>query len=491
MNFLFKVLVAAKASSNHHKIPLDIVKHMNFNGSEDWQNLFLKHWKVFLTGTRDPDRKFHDFRNHVLHVNENYWGGAIKAATKWYRTCVDNLKAEKWEDAIYSAGVMSHYFIDPFMPFHTGQTEEEGIYHKYVEWGVLKTFSTIQGIIENKLGGYPDITLSDKDDWIDIEIKKHATLSNKYYNSLIDNYDIKNGKKKPGEGMTDKLLHDMAEIVSRTVIAGAKFFERAIMEAGVSPPRINMTIPTLLASINIPIFWIVKNIEDKAEKKFLLAQAKEYEQTGKVIKNLAEDDKEVRKLHAEEILKITVEELNNRPLNKRHKTNNRTETAKNNKSTDKSTRTKSANKKTRGKSRIKFHLELTDKVGDAPEIGGKTEERLNKVGIITISDLLNADPAKIAKDLNHSRIDTDDVLRWQKQTMLAQRIPNIRGHDVQILVRSNIDTVEKICSFDADKLLEEIDPFVKSSTGKSILRSGAVPDLEEVTDWIEWAKQAR
>jgi hypothetical protein len=40
-------------------------------------------------------------------------------------------------------------------------------------------------------------------------------------------------------------------------------------------------------------------------------------------------------------------------------------------------------------------------------------------------------------------------------------------------------------------LLDLVGPFVESPEGQRLIRSGKAPDLEEVTNWIEWGKQAR
>ena len=67
----------------------------------------------------------------------------------------------------------------------------------------------------------------------------------------------------------------------------------------------------------------------------------------------------------------------------------------------------------------------------------------------------------------------------------------VRGHDVQFLVRSGITTPEEVASEDPKKLLKKVLGVVNSPEGERILRSGKEPDLAEVKDWIEWAKQAR
>jgi hypothetical protein len=45
----------------------------------DWRNLLLHYHAEYLGGAKAPDEVFKDFKNHVLHVREKEWGGAIEA----------------------------------------------------------------------------------------------------------------------------------------------------------------------------------------------------------------------------------------------------------------------------------------------------------------------------------------------------------------------------------------------------------------------------
>jgi len=76
---------------------------------------------IELCKTRPPDERFKDFRNHVLHVAENGWGGAPQEARRWYSRLSDALHRREWPEAVFAAGVLSHYFSDPFMPLHTAR----------------------------------------------------------------------------------------------------------------------------------------------------------------------------------------------------------------------------------------------------------------------------------------------------------------------------------------------------------------------------------
>ena len=119
------------------------------------------------------------------------------------------------------------------------------------------------------------------------------------------------------------------------------------------------------------------------------------------------------------------------------------------------------------------------------------EERLQAIGIYTVDDLLNADTEDVANELDHRRVDADTVLQWQQQTTLVCCVPMLRGHDAQLLVSAEIVTPEDLANCDAEDLFGIIEPIAHSNEGKRILRGGKLPDLDEVTDWINFAQHTR
>ena len=82
-------------------------------------------------------------------------------------------------------------------------------------------------------------------------------------------------------------------------------------------------------------------------------------------------------------------------------------------------------------------------------------------------------------------------MEWQHQARLMLRVPGMRCHDVQILVGSKIIEAEQLAGMQVDDVLTMIAPFVSSATGQWIIRSGKVPDHDEVSEWIQCAQQAR
>src|SRR5690606_13555523 len=139
----------------------------------------------------------------------------------------------------------------------------------------------------------------------------------------------------------------------------------------------------------------------------------------------------------------------------------------------------------------RFYLSLESPVVDAPSIGPTTANRLSRIGVITVADLLNRPAAEIALRLKNRRIKEQTVLLWQQQSRLMCRIPQLRGHDAQVLVACDITDPDQVANMSPEALFAVIGPFVETIEGQRLLRSSNTPDLNEVTDWIHWARHSR
>lgn len=140
---------------------------------------------------------------------------------------------------------------------------------------------------------------------------------------------------------------------------------------------------------------------------------------------------------------------------------------------------------------LRFYLQRDSLVVDAPSIGSRMADRLNSVGIETVNDLLKADPESLAVELDHRRTDADTIVQWQQQATLVCCVPMLRGHDAQLLVAAEVTTPDELASSDAEDLFGIVDPIARSNEGKRIVRGGKLPDLPEVTDWINYAQHQR
>lgn len=140
---------------------------------------------------------------------------------------------------------------------------------------------------------------------------------------------------------------------------------------------------------------------------------------------------------------------------------------------------------------FRFYLELASPVVDAPSIGPRMAERLEEHGIETVDQLLAASPEELADQLDHRRVDAATVRAWQEQAQLVCRIPNLRGHDAQLLVACDLTSPEELATLEADEVLAQVSEVAESAEGQRILRGGKEPDLEEVQNWIAWASHCR
>lgn len=310
-SLLQNVITAHRCRSTHHYIAMDALNLFSGPEAEGWRDLLLVEHMSLLAGAKAPDSEFRDFKNHVLHVSEGEWGGARDAAAEWYGKSVAALREKRWNKAAYALGVMSHYYADPVQPFHTGQTEEEGTIHRAVEWSIAKSRPEIVRRIEAR--GYPEITPGQGPGFVSDMVLEGAKYSHPHYQTFIDHYDIDAGAKTPEAGPDDTMLDAVADLCAYATRGVAVLFERAFAEAGVKPKKVNLSLHGYLATLDIPLRWVTKKLDDAADRRTVSAMYKELQKTGKVIRKLPEDDKAIRELHARDVRRISMKDLDALP----------------------------------------------------------------------------------------------------------------------------------------------------------------------------------
>lgn len=725
MSLLLRIVFQSCCRNTHHKLAIDSLRHLRQESCALWRDLFLKHYESYLLGSKVPDDQFKDFKNHVLHVRENYWGGACNAALSWYERTVLALRQQQWGDAVFAAGVLSHYFSDPHMPLHTGQSEEEGGVHRPAEWSIACTYNDLMQLLETTGGGYPEVTVPDRPDWLQAMIRRGADFANRHYQAVIDHYDVAKGVKQPRAGLDADLQQRIANCLGLAVIGFARVLDRAFDDAKVAPPAVELTLETLVAAIKIPIRSVLKQMENDRERQQVEKIYRELVQTGKVVEHLPEDERMVRQLHARQVLKISPAELNTQkprstgslygtigsisslpslttisgqvasgladlPPHKRwprlakattkttskksgppksglpksvSSTNYSTSSTTKSKSSDNSKTTpafdmppqaissskrtlnslpprpasrpvspsrslpstsidteetarsplessspapsftaavpkpadqpiqrreaipseaeavesepsvespqgsstkssaavpnagstkrswmpsgwqlprwqailpswkkktptsgqadssetvsrltdagtvapetqRSATKPSETKSSVKtvanakngdwkFYLDEDSPIVDAPSIGPKMARRLEALHVNTVADFLALSPEEASAKLGNKALPVETIRKWQAQTRLACRTPELRGHDAQILVACGVTEPEELASMNTQELMDVIKPFLESPEAERILRGAARPDHDEVAGWIDAAQHAR
>ncbi len=482
MSLAFRVTYAAYCSGSHHKLAMDALCHLQNEYRERWKNIFLKYAPKFIEGAKAPDKVFKDFANHVLHVEENYWGGAPQKAEEWYHKLVQALKDKNWPEAAYNAGVLSHYYTDPIQPLHTAQSENENNIHRAFEWSISKSYNDLKKIGEREFAN-TKVSVPLDANWLEQLVKKGAKKARPHYEQLVEQYDFKKGVKVPQEGLNQESSKILAELIIYAAIGFSKILDKAFEEANVIPPHVDLNISVILAGLNIPVRWVTSKMEDKKERKLVEKMYEELQNTGKVEDNLPEDDKCVRDLYVEEILS------SNKPGSLAEALSKLKHVARQMREVEQKDNQKWQSSQQNNRA-SRHYLEPSDDIEKAPSIGKKTAARLLKVDINTVSDLLGADAVKTANYVNVKYITPDLIKDWQDQSNLMCKIKGLRGYHAQLLVALNYRIPKEIGSLKPEKLLDELLAFIKTNEGKRIIRSGKKPQINEVGNWVEDAKSS-
>ena len=128
---------------------------------------------------------------------------------------------------------------------------------------------------------------------------------------------------------------------------------------------------------------------------------------------------------------------------------------------------------------------------DAPSIGPRMAERLAPFNLATVSDLVTVNAEDVSHQLADRAVSPEIVQQWQRQAMLVCRVPNLRGHDAQLIVGCGIASAEELAACDSADLFNKVIRLASSKQGVRILRGSNAPDLQEVSGWIHSAQNCR
>lgn len=513
MSILYRIIYAAHANGTHHKLALDALMKLEHPQAEAWRNVMLKHVALLLEGSKDPDNVFKDFKNHVLHVKDGYWGGAPEKVQNWYQHLVAALKESNWSEAAYAAGVLSHYYTDPIQPFHTGQTAAENNIHRAVEWSINRSYDALKAIADREYAVI-DVPARQGADWLKEMTCDGAEFSHRYYEKLIAHYDITRGVVDPPSGLDDISRRFVAELIAYASTGFARILDRAFDESGQTPPDVALSLDALIATLQIPIKMVQKRLTNAADRDLVQRMYDELKATGTVSVNLPEDDRQVRDLHAKEVLAPraaeaaaarakrlvappAVQPRSQRPVSvvappapakdlpRQAAVEVESDAHAAVRLTERLAKAEPADEADLTPDVPRFFLAMSDKLEAAPSIGPKSAQRFADVGVITVGDFLARSSKELAAQLKSRNFSAQVLSDWQAQTRLVLSVPRLRGTHAQLLVGAGYRDVQAIRAADPEALVAGVITFAESEAGQKFLREGRAPHPDKVRSWIE------
>lgn len=542
---LISILRAVHCRSTHHFFAIDALDRLDTPNGRRLASVLLSNYQEYLTGAKDPDTKFKDFQNHVIHVSDNNWGGAPKACETWLARAIDDMHRSDWKAVAYSIGVLSHYFTDPLMPLHTAQHPSEAVVHRPLEWSVCKSYDWIFRRCTNQV----TFPLTVGPGWMGRAVLAGAAIAHKHYLPLIEYYDLQKGVIDPSSGLDSRSRAILTEIFDYALTGWARILDRIAALAIVEIPICPLTFSTVMAAVDMPAAWVIGRVTDITEKRAVKAIFDEFQATGQVVKNVPPEIRAVAsakplpaelrptpvkraiepKAHvASPILPMpavqparVVEPTINQPaidepiiahkaepefivttpqeapiakspiavaprvLEATDYQKDNPEDSDSNEYRDHEPSGPTSKPITARAARVNL---LSDIV-DAPSIGPKTAARFYQIGINTIGQFLAASASEMAAELNVKWMDEDTLSNWQAQTQLVVQVSALCGYKAQLLVAIDCRSVDELAASDADQLHGLIQDFCQTDAGARIIRSAAVPSGDEVLNWIQSAAE--
>lgn len=547
MSPLLSILRAAHCRSTHHFFALDALRLVQTGPGLRLRGILLKHHEKYLEGSKDPDVRFRDFQNHVIHVQDGYFGGAPRLAMLWYDRLMGHLVASRWEDAAYAMGVLSHYFTDPLMPLHTAQSEREALVHRPMEWSVCKSYDRIlKRWTEDELRLV--FQLGDGDGWLGEAILKGARFANRSYKRLVENYNVDLGIENPVAGLDQDAIETFASLFGLAITGLARIIERAAGDAetrcGVTLPKVGLNLSSLLAVLQIPEQLWLRRIENREEREAIEAIITEYRVTGKVVKTMPAEVyikqrvMQVREREAQwnaarraraissgaQAAQIVVQPLSaTASTTPENATLESIATDSKPEETVTSETTSSSDdvvvsipfasiakpestplheqheavgehdltNRSEHVAETVGRIQRSDDLVDAPSIGAKTAAVFAEIKIFKIGEFLDTPAAAMARRLQKTWLTPSLIEDWQAQTMLMCEVPDLRSRDVQMLVGVGCSSTEMLSTSDAPKLAAIMRRYATTPEGRRALRGASAAEVEEVARWIANASTVR
>ncbi len=218
------------ATSTHHHFALDAITLIDTAAGHRLGRRLLRHPIDYLRGSRDPDVRFRDYHNHVVHTDAGYWGGAPRVAHVWYDRLVRRLRDRRWSSAAHAAGVLTHYVSDPMMPLHTADCPVGAVLHRPIEWSICRGYESLRA----RWQADPDRLigrLGDGPGFLGEAILRAAQAAGHHRRVLLDDYDLTLARRDAAAGLGPDAAAVAAQMIGLAITTLARVIERAAADA--------------------------------------------------------------------------------------------------------------------------------------------------------------------------------------------------------------------------------------------------------------------
>jgi hypothetical protein len=481
---LLSFLQRVHCNSTHHYFALDALPLVQTPAGERLVRVLLRHHRRYLLGATDPDTRFRDYQNHVIHVKNGYWGGAPRMAHKWYDRMQRYLRTNRFSDAAHAAGVLSHYFTDPFQPLHTEYSELEKVLHRPIEQSIYRGYSEIYQLWRSSQMKVI-FQLSNRVSWLGESMLHGSQYANRKFGVLLDQYDLMSAVENPRTGLSSDARNSLAEIFGLAITGWARVLERAAQEAEHEREKkipFHLVSPSMLTSTcRAPFGLLQQYLGSRREQKEIISMIDEYANEGKLVHqtpaeidvvhrvaDIYQSEKEWRLPQLNEDTTLAVKWIDRADHS------------------EQKSRRKDANS-----SKEVNELSARDSVFAAPFICVDAAQRMVEVGVKGIDDFLHDSPRALAERMKLDGVTTQILTRWQSQVALMVKVKGLGEQASMLLVAAGYASAESIALAQRSSIHRAVRKVVADHEGKGLQPQGVSPELyprsSEINSWIALA----
>ncbi|MEM6472029.1 MAG: zinc dependent phospholipase C family protein [Planctomycetota bacterium] len=289
MNRLIKFLRRMHCIEAHQTLVLEALERIQTPAGLRLRPWLLLYHRDLLRGVLDPDVRFRDFHNHVLHVAEGFWGGGPRVAHQWYDRLEKELGAEKFPEVAHAAGVLCHYIVDVINPLHTVNHFDEANVHFAFETSVQSNLPAIRKRA-TELGLHASIRLSSQPAWLGSLMMHAAKYAHRRSAKLIADFPLQTGLENPERALDSDSIERLAELYELAVSTVARVLERAAeqfeSDSGFPIPHCHWRWAWLSAVWHVPGSAIRKYGFLRGVKRQLSQMSEEIESRGRLVESL-------------------------------------------------------------------------------------------------------------------------------------------------------------------------------------------------------------